>query len=246
MKLISVVTACYNEEDNIAEVYKQVKDVFSSLPQYKYEHIFIDNASDDKTVAILKNIAKTDSNVKIIVNNRNFGHIRSPVHALLQAHGDAIISIVADLQDPIHLIKEFLLEWESGYKIVVGIKKHTHDPFIMRHVRKFYYRFITRISRVQLVKDFTGFGLYDKTVMNAIRDMDDPYPYFRGAICEIGCEIKQIPYIQPGRRAGITKNNFSSNEIFGVTNFKIFFLLLEKTFEINMSQCSLFCGIKLL
>ena len=221
MSLISIVTACYNEEGNVEAVYERVKAIFKELPEYQYEHIFIDNSSTDNTVAELKEIAKHDKNVKLIVNTRNFGHIRSPVHALLQAKGDAVISIVADLQDPPEMIKDFLKEWEAGYKIVVGVKSKTHEMPLMAIVRKFYYRLITKISSTQLVKNFTGFGLYDKAVMNAIRQMDDPYPYFRGMICEIGYPIKEVFYEQPARKRGITKNNLFTlydMAILGITN----------------------------
>lgn len=208
MKLITIVTACYNEEENINAVYEQVKAVFETLPQYRYEHLFIDNASQDKTVEILKTIAKDDKNVKIIVNARNFGHIRSPSYALLQAKGDAVISIVADLQDPPEMIKAFLQKWEEGYRIVIGVKEKTNESKGCAAIRKFYYQLITRISEAPLVKDFTGFGLYDQSVIQILREMDDPYPYFRGLIAEIGFEIARIPYEQPPRKEGKTKNNF--------------------------------------
>jgi len=208
MKLISIVTACYNEEENVQTVYEQVRAVFQDLPQYKYEHLFIDNASTDKTVSILKDIALKDQNVKIIVNARNFGHVRSPSYALLQASGDAVISIVADLQDPPEMIKAFLQKWEEGFKFVVGVKAKSHENALMFFLRKTYYRFIAKIAETPIVKNFTGFGLYDKKVMDIIRKLDDPYPYFRGLISEIGFEVAQIPYEQPQRAGGRTKNNF--------------------------------------
>lgn len=208
MKLITIVTACYNEEENIQIVYEQVKKIFKELPQYCYEHLFIDNASTDNTVDILKNIASYDKNVQVIVNTRNFGHIRSPFYAILQAKGDAVISIVADLQDPPEMIKEFVKKWEEGYKIVVGVKPKSHENKLMSFVRKSYYRFITKIAETPQIKDFTGFGLYDKSVIEILRKFDDPYPYFRGLIGEIGFEVARIPYIQPCRKHGKTKNNF--------------------------------------
>jgi len=207
-KLITVVTACYNEEDNIVEIYKQVKAVFDELPQYRYEHLFIDNCSEDNTVSLLKNIAKKDKQVKLIINARNFGHIRSPVHGLLQAKGNAVISIVADLQDPPQMIHQFLQEWEKGWLVVAGVKVQTNESFLLGMIRKCYYRFVTRIASIKLVKNFTGFGLYDQKIIAAIRKLNDPYPYFRGIICEIGYPIKTIPYEQPPRTRGITKNNF--------------------------------------
>ncbi|MFA4828540.1 MAG: glycosyltransferase family 2 protein [Thermodesulfovibrionales bacterium] len=208
MKLISIVTPCYNEEENVEVVYREVKLIFESLKDYRYEHIFIDNASKDKTVQILKSIAKVDKNVKIIVNARNFGHIRSPYHALLQAKGDAVISIVADLQDPPSMIVDFIRKWEEGCKIVVGVKKHSEESLIMFSIRKTYYRLINRLSEVEMIKDFTGFGLYDKRIIEILREIKDPYPYFRGLIADIGFEAVKIVYTQPARERGITKNNF--------------------------------------
>ncbi|MBA2656788.1 MAG: glycosyltransferase family 2 protein [Tatlockia sp.] len=210
MKLISVVTPCYNEEDNIEEIHKQVKTVFESLPNYRYEHIFIDNASTDKTVSLLKAIADKDPLVKIIVNSRNFGHIRSPYHAMLETTGDATILIVADLQDPPELIKEFINKWEQGYKIAVGVKPESQESKLMFFIRHSYYNFVTKIADVKLIKNFTGFGLYDKEVINILRSQKDPYPYFRGLIAEIGFDIAEVPYNQPRRTRGVTKNNFYS------------------------------------
>lgn len=220
-KLISVVTACYNEEECIAEVYQQVKAIFQSLPEYDYEHLFIDNNSEDNTVGILKQIALEDKAVKVIVNARNFGHIRSPVYGLLQARGDAVISIVADLQDPPELIRDFLKEWEAGYQIVAAVKTQTHDSFLLGLFRRIYYHLVAKIANTQLLKNFTGFGLYDKKVMLALRQMNDPYPYFRGLICEIGFSVKTIPYTQPDRKLGLSKNNFYTlydMAMLGITN----------------------------
>ncbi len=210
MKLISVVTPCYNEQDNVEEVYRQVKAIFADLPQYQYEHIFIDNASTDKTVEILRQIAATDKNIKVIINSRNFGHIRSPYYALLQAHGDAVILLAADLQDPPLLIKDFIQRWEQGYKIAVGVKPQSQESKLLFAIRRAYYSFISHIADVKLIKNFTGFGLYDKKIINILRSLDEPYPYFRGLIVEIGFDIATIPYNQPVRQRGISKNNFYS------------------------------------
>lgn len=208
MKKISVVTPCYNEEDNIQEVYNQVKAVFDQLPNYEYEHIFIDNASQDKTVAILKQLAAQDKNVKIIVNARNFGHIRSPYYGMLQAKGDAVISLVADLQDPPQLIHDFVQKWEAGYKIVIGVKPKSEESRLMFAIRRLGYHSIQRVADVKLINNFTGFGLYDKEIITLLRSYDDPYPYFRGIIADIGLDIAEVPYKQPRRERGITKNNF--------------------------------------
>lgn len=210
MKLISIVTPCYNEEDNVEKVYQRVKELFASLGRYRYEHLFIDNASTDGTVAILRRLAAEDRNVKVIVNSRNFGHVRSPYHAVLQAHGDAIIPFVADLQDPAELIPEFLAKWEEGCKIVMGVKVRSSESALMFGIRRMYYYLVKRLSEVELTSSFYGFGLYDRSVIDILRKMDDPYPYFRGQIAEIGFDPVKIEYHQPRRERGITKNNFYS------------------------------------
>ena len=221
MKHISIVTACYNEEENVRELYERVKKVMSSLDDYRYEHIFIDNASKDRTVDILRKIAGHDRNVKVIINTRNFGHIRSPYHALLQAKGDAVISIVADLQDPPEMIVNFIKKWEEGYKIVIGVKEKSEESPIFFAIRRLYYNVIGKLSEINLIKNFTGFGLYDQKVIEILRQIDDPYPYFRGLICDIGYERAEIPYVQPARRRGFTKNNFYTLydiAMLGITN----------------------------
>jgi glycosyltransferase involved in cell wall biosynthesis len=209
-KLISIVTPAYNEEDNIEILVQEVKKIFAqNLTNYDYEHIIIDNGSTDKTASIVKNICRNDKNVKLIVNARNFGHIRSPVHALKQAKGDAVISLVADLQDPPSLIPEFIKIWEEGhYKMVLGTKRSSEESSLFFFIRKIYYAIVTKLAEITLVKNFTGFGLYDRVVMDAISQIDDVYPYWRGLICEIGFDKYLFPYDQPVRKRGITKNNF--------------------------------------
>lgn len=207
-KLISVVTACYNEEDNVEELIIAVKKVFNDLPQYDFEHWFIDNASKDRTVEILRRMAISNPHVKVIVNARNFGHIRSPFHGLIQPKGDAVISLVADFQDPPTMIPEFLKKWEEGYKVVAAVKKESEESSLFFAIRKLYYQAITNLSDVDLIKNFTGFGLYDKQVMDILRTIPDPYPYFRGLVCDIGLPRTTIEYSQPNRKRGITKNNF--------------------------------------
>jgi glycosyltransferase involved in cell wall biosynthesis len=220
-KLISIVTPCYNEELNAAEVYKQVKEVFSGLPQYTYEHIFIDNASTDKTASILRQLAASDPGVKVILNARNFGHIRSPYYALLQSKGDAAILLVSDLQDPPKMIVDFLTKWEEGFKVVLGIKTTSEESRLMFFIRKSYYNFINGVSEIKLNKNNTGFGLYDRKIIEILTHIDDPYPYFRGMVCEIGFESAKIEYLQPSRKRGITKNNFYTlydMAMLGITN----------------------------
>jgi glycosyltransferase involved in cell wall biosynthesis len=209
MKKISIVTPCFNEEENVYECYSQIKKLFSNeLADYNYEHIFIDNASNDNTVTILKDIAKSDKNVKIIINSRNFGHIKSPFYGLLQAKGDAVILFVADLQDPVSLIPEFVKQWENGYKTVVGVKKTSEENRLMFTIRKLYYRLINKLSNIDLIDNFNGFGLYDRKVIDILKTINDPYPYFRGLIAEISLDIYKIEYDQLSRKKGITKNNF--------------------------------------
>ena len=207
MKRISIVTPCYNEESNVEQVYDEVKTIFRKVRRYKYEHIFIDNASSDNTVALLKNLAKKDRNVKIIVNSRNFGWIRSPHHGLLSAAGDAVVFLVADLQDPPMIIKKFIQKWEEGFKIVVGIKTESEENPLMFKIRNIYYQFLRKISDVNLNINFMGFGLYDKSIKDIIRQIDDPYPYFRGMISEIGFETAKVEYRQRARKRGSATGN---------------------------------------
>ena len=205
---ISIVTPTFNEEANVADVYGQVKDVFAKLPDYDYEHIFIDNASKDKTVEILKKIAQEDKRIKIIVNARNFGQFRSPYYAYFQASGDAIISMVADLQDPPELIKKFLEKWEAGYEVVAGIKNNTEEKGLIKWMRKLYYALLKIVSEGDQIKNFTGFGLYDRKFIEILRKLDEPDPYFRGLISEFSGSRAEVEYFQPLRKKGKTKNNF--------------------------------------
>lgn len=210
MKSISVVTPCYNEEGNVREVYERVRAAIAAAGDYKYEHIFIDNASIDSTWKELRALAAEDHNIKIIRNARNFGHIRSPIHAVYQATGDAVIGIVADLQDPPEMIVDMIRKWEEGCPIVIGVKAASDENGLMFWIRKRYYALVQRLSGVDTVENFTGFGLYDRTVIDIVKRFDDPYPYFRGMIAEIGMPRFEIPYHQPVRKRGFTKNNFYS------------------------------------
>ncbi|EKE04052.1 MAG: hypothetical protein ACD_20C00109G0007 [uncultured bacterium] len=248
MKLISVMTACYNEEENVEDLYNHIKEVFSGLKHYRYEHIFIDNASNDKTVNILREIAKKDKNVKVIVNARNFGHIRSPYHGLLQAKGDAVVSLAADFQDPPQLIPEFIKKWEEGYKMVLGIKSESKEKSLIRYFRKLYYEIVGNLSDkdVGLVKNYTGFGLYDKKVVDILREIDDPYPYFRGLICDIGFEKAIIEFVQPERKRGITKNNFYTlydMAMLGITSYTRVPLRLATFLGFGLSILSLLVAL---
>jgi glycosyltransferase involved in cell wall biosynthesis len=207
MKLISIVTPCYNEVGNVEDLHTQIVQVMSELPGYEFEHIYIDNASTDGTVPILRRLAATDPRVKVILNARNFGHIRSPFYGILQAHGDAVICMSSDLQDPPILIKEFVRKWAEGFKAVLGVKTRSKETRLFFALRKLYYRVLGKLSEVRLVENFTGFALYDQQVVQILRKMDDPYPYIRGLIAEIGFEAAKVEFLQPKRKRGITKNN---------------------------------------
>jgi glycosyltransferase involved in cell wall biosynthesis len=220
-KTISIVTPCFNEEENVREVYDRVRAVMSSLASYNYEHLFIDNASTDSTFQILKLIASLDTNVKVIRNARNFGHIRSPMHALHQASGDAVIGIVADLQDPPEMIVDLVRQWEQGFPIVITVKQSSGENGLMFWIRKIYYKLVNRLSGIETYENFTGFGLYDRSVIELIKQFNDPYPYFRGIIAEIGLPHAEIAFHQPRRSRGVTKNNFYSlydMAMLGITN----------------------------
>jgi len=210
MKLVTVLTGCYNEEENVQELYERVREQMVAVGRFRYEHIFIDNCSTDGTVAILRRIANLDKNIKVIVNARNFGPIRSTMHALNYASGDAVIGMVADLQDPPELIPELLAKWEQGYSMVLCIKKTSQENPLMFAIRRLYYRTIQRLSSIETFENFTGFGLYDRQVIDAVRAMNDPYPFFRGMIAEIGLPFCEIPYDQPIRKRGKSKHNFYS------------------------------------
>lgn len=221
MKLISVVTPCFNERGNVAPLHAAIREVFAGLPGYEREHIFIDNDSTDGTADELRSLAALDPKTRVILNARNFGHIRSPHYGLLQARGDAAILIAADFQDPPAMISQFVAKWEEGYKLVLGIKDASDEPRLMLLLRNLYYSVVNRLSDVPLTQRTTGFGIYDRSILNILREIDDPYPYFRGLICEIGFKQYHISYHQPLRRKGITKNNFYTLydlAMLGITN----------------------------
>jgi glycosyltransferase involved in cell wall biosynthesis len=209
MKTISVVTPCFNEEGNVREVYERVRTLMLGLGRYRYEHIFIDNASRDTTFVVLSEIAAADPNVKVIRNARNFGHVRSPMHALLQTRGEAVIVLMSDLQDPPEVLAQLLEEWEKGVPIVIAVKHQSRESAPMFLVRKLFYRLVNRLSDdIETYENFTGFGLYDRQVIDLVRQFGDPYPYFRGMIAEIGLPHTEIQYEQQRRKSGKSKNNF--------------------------------------
>ena len=222
MKHVSVVCGTFNEEENVRELYERLTRVFSDhVRSYDYSIIVIDNASTDNTVTVLKQIARDDKRLKIIVNNRNFGHIRSGYHALMEAPGDAVIIMASDLQDPPELLPQFVEKWEQGYKVVLAQKTNSKESRLFFLVRKMFYDLIARVSEIDLVKNATGFGLYDRRVVDDIKRINDPYPYFRGLICDLGYDRALIPFTQPARMRGFTKNNFYTlydMAILGITN----------------------------
>jgi glycosyltransferase involved in cell wall biosynthesis len=206
---ISIVSGTYNEAENIDEWYGRVQKAISRLrDQYDFELIVIDNASIDDTAERLKLLAGEDRQLKVIINNRNFGHIRSPYWGLLQATGDAVIFLASDLQDPPELIPNFVNEWERGWKVVYAVKPTSKTGPFFHCVRKAYYRLLEAISEVPLISDATGFGIYDRAVITHLRLINDPYPYLRGLVCELGYPIKTVPFEQPRRERGFSKSNF--------------------------------------
>ena len=210
-KLISMVIPCYNEEGNVEAISTEIVKLFKKeLAKYDYEIIFIDNDSKDKTRELIRKICKKDKKIKAIFNVKNFGQFNSPYYGLLNANGDAVVSIAADFQEPVDMIPKFVKAWEEGYKIAIGVRKTSSDNFIFRHLKKLYYDMISKFSNVDQIKMFTGFGLYDKDFINILRKLDDPTPFFRGIVAELGYKRKEIPFEQVKRKAGKSSNNFYS------------------------------------
>ena len=222
MKKISIVTSCFNEEDNILILYKKLSAIIDNLPRYEFEIIFIDNASTDFTQDELKKIALDDKRVKLILNSRNFGNIKSPYYAICQATGDAVIYLASDLHDPPELIYDFIENWEKGCEVVIARKYDTNKFAFLDMMRKFYYFSldILKDEGTKLVRNYTGFGLYDKKVINKIKEVDDPYPFFRGAVLDLGYRMKIIDFNQPERKNGVDKQNLLTlwdNGMLGLT-----------------------------
>lgn len=205
---ITVIVPCYNEEDNVGILYQKLCDVFAEIADVDFQIMFIDNASSDRTQEKLKDLAGKDRRVKVIFNVRNFGALRSPLHAFYAAPGDAVIAMACDLQDPPDLLKEFVRHWRAGFKIIIGVKPKSDESSFMFRVRRAYYRSLNSISDTPLIENFTGFGLYDREVIETLRRIPDRRPYFRGLVAELGYPRAEVPYVQPRRERGITKNNF--------------------------------------
>ena len=209
MKTISIVVPCYNEEENVQAMADALRETFKKdLPAYRYEVLFIDNDSKDRTREIIRKLCAEDKGIKGIFNAKNFGQFNSPYYAMLQTTGDATVLMAADFQDPVEMIPRYVKEWENGYKIVIGIKKSSQENKLMYWLRGCYYKLIKKLSDVEQIEQFTGFGLYDKKFINVMRELNDPTPFLRGIVAELGFKRKEIPYEQPKRRAGKTSNNF--------------------------------------
>lgn len=209
MKKISVLTPTYNEEENIVMLCKKIKDEFKGL-NYDYEHVVIDNNSSDNTISIIKKLCQNDKNLKLIVNNKNYGHLNSPYYGLMQTNGDATILMASDFQDPPELISKYIELWEKGHKVILAQKNQSDENFLIKNVRKFYYKFLSKISDTNLTINTTGAGLFDKSIIGLLKKIDDPIPYLRGLVCELEGDIKLLKFDQPKRILGKTKNNFFS------------------------------------
>lgn len=211
MKKISVLIPCYNEEDNVELLSRAIIAQFKSeLDCYDYEIIFIDNDSKDATRSILKHMCEDNQNIKAIFNAKNFGQFNSPYYGLLQTTGDCAIMMCADFQDPVEMIPKLVQEWEKGNKIIVAQKTTSQENKVMYFLRSCYYKLIKKFSSVEQIEHFTGFGLYDRSFLEVLRKLNDPMPFLRGVVAELGYKISIIPYEQQKRRAGKTKNNFIS------------------------------------
>ena len=227
-KTLEIVIGCYNEEENVKPLVAEIRRITNEqLPNYRTKILFIDNCSTDNTRAELRDICAQDKDVRCIFNAKNFGHIRSPYHALTQAKGDLVMLMCADFQDPPELIPEFVHKWEEGYRVIVGTKKKSKTNPLVHAIRKLYYHIIHRISDVEQIENFTGFGLYDQSFIQVLAGLDDPYPYMRGIVAELGYKMARIEYVQPERRAGKSHNNFGTlydMAMNGITSYTKFFV----------------------
>jgi glycosyltransferase involved in cell wall biosynthesis len=247
MAKISVLIACFNEEENVIPLSEALVNIFQTqLSSYDYEIVFIDNHSEDTTRQKLDYLCGMNKNIKAIFNAKNFGQIRSPFHGLRQTTGDCTILMCADFQDPPEMIVKFVHEWEQGYKIVIGIKTQSKETRLMYFLRSLYYRTLKKISEVEQIEHFTGFGLYDKDFIAILRDLDDPCPYLRGLIGELGYDRKEIPYVQPKRMHGKSKNNFFSlydYAMIGITSYSKTLLRVATFLGFIVAGCSLIVAI---
>jgi len=208
LKKISFTTSCYNEEGNLQEWYNRIISVLSRFPNYDYEFIVADNCSTDHSRVILRDIAARDKKFKVILNANNFGWIRSPFNAFIQAKGDAVVTMCSDLQEPPEVIPEFIRQWEAGALVVCGVKPKSRENPLMFLIRRFYYTLLAKFSDTPQIQNFTGFGLYDRKFVEAIKLYKDPYPYFRGLVGEIGFQRVEVPFTQADRKHGKRKSSF--------------------------------------
>ncbi len=247
MTTISIVTPCYNEEAGIAQCYAAVRAVMQAeLPGYDYEHLFIDNCSQDQTVSILRDLAVHDRRVKIIVNARNFGPARSPYHALFATKGDIAIPILADLQTPPALIPQMIAHWEQGAKVVIATRRRSEEAFAWRVARTTFYRLMSKFSKVEQFPNYMGYGLYDRCVIEALRSLNEPEPYFRGLIAEVGFERAFIEYDQPRRRHGrssYTIFSLADYALLGLSSYSRAPLRLMTLVGFSVSCLSFLCGL---
>ena len=241
-KTITIFTNTFNEEDNIDELYDRFSKAVAKIPKYSFEYLFVDNASNDGTVKKIKQIAKKNKKVKLIVNARNFGSESSHMHGLNQISSDACIHLASDLQDPPETIPDILKKWEEGFKIVVLVKKETEESQFIHTFRKLYYRLLTKISDVPPIENSTGSGLVDHDVMNYLKNTSDPIPFFRGALVEIGFPIGIVNFIQPKRKKGVSKDstfyNLYATAMLGITNHSKFPIRLLAIFGFILSVLS--------
>lgn len=208
MKKISVLIPCYNEEENVVQISEAVIEQLNKLENYDYEILFIDNCSNDKTQELITKLCENNHKIKAIFNCKNFGQFNSPYYGLQQTTGDCTILMCADFQDPVDMIPKFVQEWENGYKIVIGIKNKSKENRIIYFLRSCYYKIIKKLSSTEQIEHFTGFGLYDKDFIKILKDIDDPTPFLRGIVAELGYKRKEINYEQAKRKAGKTHNSF--------------------------------------
>lgn len=218
-KLISIVGGCYNEAGNISELYRRTLAVLQEFPEYDYEFVLADNCSTDGTRDELRSLATADKKFRVIFNSRNFGHIRSPFNAVIQARGDAVVVMCTDLQDPPEVIRDFIRKWQEGYKVVIGVRQGTRANRLVEFGRRCYYTLLALTADGEVIPRFTGFGLYDRCFMEAMRKYHDPYPYLRGLVSEIGFRRAEIGYIQERRKHGKTKNNYFTLYDIAMTGF---------------------------
>lgn len=210
-RVISIVIPCYNEQENVEAIYEAVRDtIMRDCPSYDYEIILIDNKSSDCTPQLIEEICRKDHNVKGILNAKNFGQFNSPYYAMMQSTGDCTILMAADFQDPVEMLPKYVAEWEKGFKIVIGRKTKSKENGMMYFMRGLYYKTIRKMSSVEMIEQFTGFGLYDRSFIQTMRELNDPTPFLRGIVAELGPARKEIEYVQPQRRAGKTHNNWYS------------------------------------